>query len=251
MIRAYIVEDELLARNELKRLLRDEADFTVAGEAVDGGRALEEIERLRPEVVFLDIHIPKVSGIEVAAELVNKAWSPRIIFVTAFDRYAIQAFEVNAIDYILKPYDQERLHRACEKLRKWFRDNPDVRAPIEGLMNFLSQQKTGSLIGYPRSGNDRIFIHLEDAVYFHISEDEVTVFLRDGQELVVSGTLKSLMDKLDPSQYRQSHRSYLVNLAMVEKLSPLFGGNFEIVMKDPARSRVPLSRRYAKKFREN
>jgi DNA-binding LytR/AlgR family response regulator len=248
-MKTFIVDDELMARNELKRLLAEEKDFEIVGEAIDGQHALDAIESLNPDVVFLDIHIPKITGIEVAAALAQKAIVPVIVFVTAYDRYAIQAFDVNAVDYILKPYDQERLHRACEKVRKTVSERQDGKGQLDGLLHYLSQQKLRNLIGHRRGSKDRIFINPADVIYFNINLDDVVAFLKDGQELIVSGTLKSLLDQLDPATFQQTHRAYIVNLDYIEKLAPLFGGNFEVILKDPKRTKLPLSRRFAQKFR--
>jgi len=250
MIRAFVVDDEMPARNELKRFLKDETDFSIVGEAMDGEKALADIGQLKPDVVFLDIHIPKLNGLEVAARLCQAELPPAVIFVTAFDEYAIRAFEVNAVDYILKPYDKDRFKKACEKARQLVKDQKTVKEKLNGLTDYLAQQKARSLIGQKRHSRDRIFIHPDDIVYFHIQLTEVLAVLRNGQELIMNSTLKVLLEKLEPEKFQQCHRSYVVNLDGIEKISPLFSGNYEIILKNDQKIKIPLSRRYAKKIRK-
>lgn len=250
MIEALIVDDETPARNELKRFLEKEADFKIAGEAQDGEEALAAVKRLKPHVVFLDIHIPKQTGLQVAQALSELDTPPLVVFITAYDQYAIQAFELSAVDYILKPYDAARFKNACDKVRHVVSDQVQVRDRLTNLRNYLERSKPLQILGHRRNSRDRIFIHPNDVLYFHVQLTEVTAHLANGEELILNTTLKSLFDMLDPSLFQQAHRSYVVNLDQVEKVRPLFGGNCELVLKNSSHGTVPLSRRYARKLKK-
>ena len=249
-MRAFIVDDEIPARNELKRFLELETGFEVVGEAADGETALDSIRRLKPAIVFLDIHIPKLSGLEVAKQLSKFEEPPLVIFVTAFDEYAIQAFEVNAIDYILKPYDQERFKKACAKARRVVQDHSLAKSKLTSLSRYLEKGRPLKIVGHRRKSKDRVFIHPQDVLYFHVQLTEVTARLMGGEELLVHATLKSLLDAIDPNRFQQIHRAYIVNLDQVAKVTPLFSGNFELILKDSAATRIPLSRRFARKLKK-
>jgi DNA-binding LytR/AlgR family response regulator len=198
----------------------------------------------------MDIHIPHTNGLEVAAVLSRLPAPPLVVFVTAYDQHAISAFEINAVDYVLKPYDRDRFRRACQKVRDWLGKREEARGRLSGLVDYLGRQKTCSLTGRNRRGKDRIFIRYEDVAFFRIELTEMLVTLRNGEELIVSGPLSSLMDQLDPEKFHQTHRSFIVSLDAVERISPLFSGNFEIILKAPPKTKIPLSRRYAQKLRK-
>ncbi|MBI4000104.1 MAG: response regulator transcription factor, partial [Candidatus Omnitrophica bacterium] len=168
MISTLIVDDEAPARNELRRFLQSETDFNLIGEASDGESALEAIRRLKPQVVFLDIHIPKMSGLEVAGALSEFEKPPLIIFVTAFDQHAIQAFEVNALDYILKPYDKGRFKKACEKAQKVLNNQGQMKEHLNSLRKYLEKEKPLKILGHKRNSRERVFIHSHDVLYFHV-----------------------------------------------------------------------------------
>ena len=250
MINAFIVEDELPAREELKRFLKEEKDFTIIGEAQEGETALNEIKRLKPAVVFLDIHIPKRNGLEVASILSVLPTFPIVVFVTAYDQYAIQAFELNAIDYLLKPYDGERFKKTCARVRAALTDQSKTKERLTSLKNYLEKGKPLKILGHKRNSRDRIFIHEGDVLYFSVNLTEVTAHMKNGDQLLVNATLRSLLEMLDPAKFQQAHRGYVVNLDQVEKVTPLFGGNFQLASKDSAHSNIPLSRRYTKKLKE-
>ncbi|OGW81599.1 MAG: hypothetical protein A3G33_01865 [Omnitrophica bacterium RIFCSPLOWO2_12_FULL_44_17] len=250
MISTFIVEDEIPARNELKRFLQAEDAFELIGEAADGEEALEMIKRLRPDIVFLDIHMPKKNGLEVAAALAGLPETPLIIFVTAYDEYAIQAFEVNAIDYILKPYDQERFKKACEKAKSALIDRSAAKEKLSSLNSYYEKGKPVKIMGHRRNSRERMFIQPKDVLFFHVELTDVTAHLFDGTDLLVNTTLKSLFEILDPAQFQQTNRAFIVNLDQVEKVIPLFSGNFEILLKGKNQVRIPLSRRYAKQLKK-
>jgi DNA-binding LytR/AlgR family response regulator len=250
MIKTLVVDDEMPARNELKRFLKGEPDFAVLGEASDGETALAEVMRLKPQVVFLDIHMPKRTGLEVAASLAETDLPPVVVFVTAYDEHALEAFEVNAIDYVLKPFDRERFKKTCMKIRRALSDQKEAKKRLTDLSQYLVQKKFPSLVGHKRQSKDRVFIHPRDVYYFHAKLTEVTALMRDHSELIVNATLKTLVEMLESAHFQQSHRAYIVNLNEVARVTPVINGNFEMTLKDSAQTRLPLSRRYAKKLRK-
>ena len=250
MIKTLIVDDEPLARSELKRFLEWESDFQVAGEAQTGEEAILAIRNLKPQVVFLDIHIPTLNGLEVAHILSEFQSPPVVVFVTAYDQYAIQAFEANALDYILKPYDEIRFKKVCERVRQALNHQPQAKEKLDSLKSYLEGGKPLKILGHKRNSRDRVFIHPNEVLYFHVELTEVTAHLVNGDEFLVNATLKSLFDMLDPRKFQQTNRAYIVNLDHVEKVRPLFSGNFELILKNVVHKPLPLSRRYAAKLRQ-
>jgi two-component system LytT family response regulator/two-component system response regulator LytT len=240
MIKALIVDDEPLARSELKRFLQWESDFEVAGEAANGEEA----------IVFLDIHFPGLIGLDVAHILSEFQTPPVVVFVTAYDQYAIQAFEANALDYILKPYDEIRFKKACARVRQALSSQSQSKERLDSLKSYLEGGKPLKILGHKRNSRDRVFIHPNEVLYFHVELTEVTAHLTNGEEFLVNATLKALFDMLDPTKFQQTNRAFVVNLDHVEKVSPLFNGNFELILKNAAREPIPLSRRYASKLRK-
>ena len=248
-ISALVVDDERPAREELKRFLAQEADFNVIGEAEDGEVAVQAVMRLAPKVIFLDIRMPKKDGLEVAGELVQMPNPPVIVFVTAFDEHAIEAFELNALDYILKPYDQTRLQKTLGKIRNSIEDGQRAREKNTSLRTYL-ESRPASLVGRKRNSRDKILIQQSNVLYFHVKLTEVIARTVTGEEYMLNSTLRDLLAKLDANRFQQVHRAYIVNIEQVEKVSPLFSGNFKLGLKDTAHTDVPLSRRYARKLKQ-
>lgn len=250
MIKTFIVDDEALAREELKRFLKEEKTFELIGEAQDGEAALSGIKQLKPSVVFLDIHIPMRNGLEVASMLSTFQSPPLIVFVTAYDQYAIQAFELNAIDYLLKPYDEGRFKKTCARIQTTLQDESAPKDRLKALKKYLDQERPFKVLGFKRNSRDRIFIHEGEVLYFVIHLTEVTAHMKNSDQLLVNATLKSLLEMLDPKKFQQTHRAYIVNLDQVEKVTPMFAGNFNLILKNVDHSAIPLSRRYAKKLKQ-
>ena len=233
MIRVLIVDDEAPARDKLRRWLSEPPDVEIVGECGDGLAAAEAIERLAPDVVFLDIQMPGLSGLEVAAQL-EPATAPLIVFVTAFDEHAVKAFELDAVDYLLKPYDKDRLRKSLDRLRR--RDPAVASAAVRA-----ARRRTGTserlLVPQGESLEllDAAAIHwLEaDDNYVHVHTAQATFMLRR--------TLADLLAQLG-ERFARIHKSAAVNLAEVKALSPLFKGDHELELRSGATLR--LSRRY-------
>ena len=250
MIRVMVVDDEPLSVKELTRLIRQDKDFQITAEATSGTDALEKLKDSTVDIVFLDIEMPGLNGLDVASELARWEKPPRVVFATAYDEYALEAFEAHAIDYILKPFDPERLKKTLERIKTLAQSEKPSAEKFLSLEDDLIQKGIlKKLVGYRRKSKDRILIEPKDVYFFQAKLSEVWAYV-EGQELMIHSPLKELLKSLDPTQFAQTHKAYLVNLGKVEKVSPLFSGNFEISLKHPALSKIPLSRRYAKAFKD-
>jgi len=249
-IPVLIVDDEPLARDELSRLILEDGSFEVAAQAGSGEEALAKLkadESIR--VVFLDIDMPGPSGLQVASRLSDWPDPPLVVFATAYNQYAVEAFETSAIDYILKPYDPERLKKTFAKIKHSTGRKGESREKLQALDQHLVQKQIiKKLVGHERNRKDRILIHPEEVYFFHARFTEVTARLKD-RDLVVNATLKDLLLCLDAERFAQTHKAYIVNLDKVEKVSPMFSGNFEVSLRGIADVKIPLSRRYSRQVK--
>ncbi|OQA53508.1 MAG: Transcriptional regulatory protein YpdB [Candidatus Omnitrophica bacterium ADurb.Bin292] len=245
MIRVLVVDDEALAREELTRLITRDKEFHVVATASNGEEALKEIKQGTFDAVFLDIDMPKMNGLEVASRLVETEMPPRIVFATAFNQYAIDAFKINAIDYILKPYEPDRVQQSLDRIREVLKTQEFYREKFLALEDTLIRKgMLKKIVGHRRNSKERIVLDPAEILYFHAHLAEVSAYSTAG-EFLVRMTLKELVQNLNAAQFAQTHKAYIVNLGQIEKVSPLFSGNFEITLKDPKRTKIPFSRRYA------
>jgi two-component system LytT family response regulator len=237
MIRVLLVDDEEPARDRLRRLLAEVSDVEIAGEAGDGERAMEEIARLSPDVVFLDIQMPGCTGMEVAASLPSPR--PHIIFCTAFDQYAVDAFELSAIDYLLKPVNRARLAQALDRVRSGQKpDDAIEKATLAAAppARFLA-----------RRGAAYRVVPARDVLCF-ASEDGITKLYAADQHYWMSPTLNDLETRLDARQFFRISRAAIVNLDAVREVAPTTGGHGEVTLKDGSKHEV--SRRRFKELTE-
>lgn len=250
MIRVMIVDDEAPARERLAGLIGADPDFQVAAQTANGLEAMRLLKQDPVDLVFLDIQMPEMNGLELASYLAEWKTPPLIVFATAYDEYAVKAFEAHAIDYILKPYDAERLKKTFATVKEQIRLQKSVRGKLVSLGEDL--MKSGAVkmvVGRKRNSKDRIMIDPREVLFFQAHLAEVTAHL-EGQELIVSKTLEALIKLLDPSKFVQPHRSYIVNLAKVEKVVPLFKENYELVLKDSKHTHIPLSRHRSQEIKK-
>ena len=249
MQRCLIVDDEMPARQELLYVLSNVKDVEVIGEAAHGMEALDLIEKLRPDIVFLDIQMPKMSGIDVARKLLDKEYQPIIIFVTAYDKFAVEAFEVNAIDYLLKPISEERLKDRLERINEIKQKEETLNIIQLGkLVEYLkSNEKTSPQIISLYHQNKFIPIEMEEVIYATI-EDKTTIIVSSRGRFEINCTLNDLMEKLDSSVFFRSHKSYIVNLKYIESIEPWFNSTFNINLKGN-KDVIPVSRNYYKDFK--
>jgi two-component system, LytTR family, response regulator LytT len=245
-----LVDDEPLAREGLKRLLGSCHDVRVVGEAADGKEALDKIKELSPQIVFLDIRMPKLSGLEVAAEVGRLEKPPVLIFATAYDEYAVKAFELSAVDYVLKPYEKERILKAMDRAKALLGQTEVIKDQFQVLNRVVAKGSyLERICGYQSENKDRNFFDVASVMYFHAELADVYAHLKGGPTYLVKSTLKELMTRLNPKKFFQVHKAHIVNLDFVDKVSPETSGNFSIYLNDPERTRVPLSRRFARPFR--
>ncbi len=247
-VRVLIADDEPLARERIRTLLSRFAQVTVAGEARDGSETLEMIRDLGPSLVFLDVQMPEMDGFAVLEKL-DSTSAPAVIFVTAYDAFALRAFEVHAIDYLLKPFTRARFTRAMEhSLRRLGQANGS--AGIEpGLLSLLESIRS------ERKAQGRIAIRSEQGVYFvRISEiDWLEAFGNyvkihvGSQEHLLRDSLKCFEERLDPNRFLRVHRSAVVNLDSIERLEPWFHGEYSVFLRDG--TKLTSSRTYSERLR--
>jgi two-component system, LytTR family, response regulator len=247
-IRTLIVDDEPLARDRVRRFLRDERDIQIIGECGNGQEAIKAIREQRPDLVFLDIQMPEKTGFDVVRAL-DPEETPTVIFVTAYDRYALQAFEVHALDYLLKPFNRDRMHRAVKRAR----DHIDRR----GLMGL--DERLAALIADLRGEKkylDRLVVKAVGRVFF-LKADEIDwieaagnyVKLHSGREShMIRETMNGIEAKLDPDKFLRIHRSTVVNIDRIKELQPMFSGDYAVLLKDG--TELALSRHYRERFLE-
>jgi two-component system LytT family response regulator len=218
-MKILIVDDEpdarLMLSTLLKRLKESEPDLELVGEADDGVTAVEAIDRLRPDLVLLDVRMPNISGFEVIKQLAGDP--PAIIFVTGYDEYAIAAFQVCAIDYLLKPVEPERLSFGIEKVRKELRS----RERSEQMERLLAKVGQGGYLKrvFCRKENSLLPVGLE-LIYAFVAEKELVYALTDGEKHPVDHRLRELEERLDPAQFARAHRAVIVNLSHIQKITP-------------------------------
>ncbi len=229
-IRTLIVDDEPLARERIRSLLAHEPDMEVTGECADGTAAVAAIKEQAPDLVFLDVQMPGLGGFDVLRAL-NKEELPLVIFVTAYDQHALKAFEVHALDYLLKPFKQARFRETLQRARKALADQ-QAGAASKDLLALLGQARPERerLVRIPvRTGERVLFVKVEQIEYIESAGNYVV--LHAGKENhVVRETLTALEEKLDPKQFLRISRSTLVNLDAIKELQPLFKGEHAVVL---------------------
>ena len=226
-----IVDDEPWARRRIATLLETERDIEVVGECADGSGAIEKIIDLSPDLVFLDVQMPELDGFEVV-DAVGPDRMPLVIFATAYDKYALQAFDAHALDYLLKPFDEERFYRALDRARRELQqgkaslDN-NLRALLGSLRNGRKYLQRLAV----KSGGRVIFLRSTDVDWFEASGNYVVLHAGRDSHLL-RGTLNALENKLDAAQFLRIHRSTIVNLDRVKELQPWFHGEQVLVLQD-------------------
>ena len=239
-MRAYLVDDEPLALERLDRMLRATGRVEIAGSHRDPVEAAEELRRLRPDLLFLDIHMPGLSGFELLAELVEQ---PLVIFTTAYDQYALEAFQANSIDYVLKPIESERLERALAKAERLLgQARPDIRELLTQLGAALHSAKGAGLERITsRSGDKLELVDLRRVTHFFANE-KLTFAATAERNYVVDQTIAELESKLDAARFVRIHRSAIVSLEHLAELHAGFGGRMIARLKDAKRTELPVSR---------
>ncbi len=238
-----IADDEAPARRKLARFLGEHDDVSIVAEASNGIDALDLIAMMKPRLVFLDIHMPDLDGLGVAQALVRADEPPAIVFVTAYDRYAVKAFEVSALDYLLKPYDRNRFEQALERARRSVETRPDGETLAATLARIRNEEQYIRRLLIPNEGRS-----------FFVATREIERLESDGNNVIVHtarathalrATLESIETRLDPAQFARVHRSHVVNIDEIAEIHPWFHGDYKIKMRDG--TEIAWSRRYAAK----
>ncbi len=279
---AVIVDDEPLARRELHYLLGRAGDVTVIAEASNGIEAVDIIRTNAPDIVFLDVQMPGLDGFAVLKKLLNgkphaQAAMPEVVFATAFDQYAVRAFDVNAIDYLLKPFDEKRVHQAIDKVRA--RRSAAASATIEPVPQASSEERLESLLkllqlqaetGSPkpattgegptsrirsgkvvvRSAQRLLLVDQHDISFASIEEGDISVVTTTMEGLANCRTIEELADQVDPSAFWRAHRSYLVNIQHIREVVPWFKSSYLLRMDDRKHTEIPVARAQIKRLRE-
>jgi len=253
---ALVADDERLARDELCFLLA-ERDVEVVGRAANGPEAVSLAESLEPDVVFLDIQMPGLTGFEAARQMVNKQLPVELVFVTAYDQHAIEAFEVNAVDYLLKPIDATRLEQAVERARRRIAGRRAAGGPV-GLKN-EDVERIVQLVTARQHRRDRLavkvgdrflLIQAEEVIFASLADEGITIVANNLAGTSNYRTLDELQAQLDPAVFWRVHRSHLVNINKIKEIVPWFSRNYILRMKDPKATEIPVSRLQTKRLRE-
>jgi DNA-binding LytR/AlgR family response regulator len=244
-LRVVLVDDEPPARERLRRLLRDHADVAVVGEAGDGASALDAIAALSPDAVFLDVQMPELDGLAVAAALGERDDGPSVVFATAYDAHAMKAFELAAVDYLLKPIAKERLAASLERVRKRRGSGAGAGAAdnaaelARAVLERLGANRPLKMAVRCGAKYDVFDVRRVTAV---LAQDHYAAILVDGKELLSDESLDRIMARLDPALFLRVHRSAIVNIELVHQLEQEGERKYVAIMSDTKRTRVPIAR---------
>jgi len=249
-LRILIVDDEPLARARTRRLLEGVPDAVVVGEAGSAEQARARIAEDRPDLLLLDIQMPEEDGFELLRSLDPR---PAVVFVTAFDQYAVRAFEENAVDYLLKPFRSERLLQALERARRERSQSGEISRRITDLLASLDRSRLGDGAHLERFtvrvGQRQLIVRAEEVMWFG-AEDKLVFAATASDRHWVNFTLDQLEQRLDPRRFARVHRGVIVNLDFAAALRPGFAGTYRLELKDKGRTEVPVSRARARQLRE-
>lgn len=239
MQKVVIIDDERLARNELKKLLLDFPEVEVIGEAANAAEGLEKIESLSPDLIFLDIQMPGKTGFDMLTELDS---APHVIFTTAYDEYALKAFEVNALDYLMKPVEPKRLADALQKMQ--LAEEKEIAASMAGINRGILTENDQVFV---KDGERCWFVKLSEVRLFESVGNYAKVFFGAYKPLILK-SLNALEERLDEKVFFRANRKHIVNLRMIEKIEPYFNGG--LLLELYGGEKVEVSRRQAVKFKE-
>lgn len=245
---AVVVDDEQLARDELCFLLESVPEVEVVGQASNGLEAVQLVDKLSPQLLFLDIQMPGLDGFQVVRELMSRTEVPQFIFVTAFDRYAIKAFEVNAIDYLLKPVEKARLKEAISRTSA--AATGPITTQLERLLGALERESAPKQLVVKAS--DRfLLVDSQDVIYATVEDGVVTIATDRVVGTSNVRTLEELSATLDPAVFWRVHRSYIVNLQRIKEVIPWFNRTIQLKMADRSQTEIPVSRSQTRRLKNH
>lgn len=248
-IRTLIVDDEPLARERLRKFLQSQPDIEIVAECADGAEALAAARSEKPDLIFLDVQMPELDGFGVVAGL-DMDPLPAVIFVTAYDRFALKAFEVHALDYLLKPFDRERFQIALDRARKLVeqRATGDLNRRLSSLITDLKPQQAEpkylDRIAVKTEGRV-LFFKIDDIDWIEAADNYVSIHIGN-EEHLHRETMASLETKLPPTRFLRISRSTIVNIERIKEMQPMFHGDYAVILKNGAR--LSLSRNYREKL---
>jgi two-component system, LytTR family, response regulator len=256
-MRVVVVDDEQLAREELCYQLGQLGAAEVVAQAANGLEAIAAVERHDPDLVFLDVQMPGLTGFEVARRLLQRDEEPpAFIFVTAFDQHAIEAFEVNAVDYLLKPVDVTRLEQALQRARRRLSsERATGQAPLnDQLERIVKMVSSGRQVRRDqvavKVGERFLLVHADDIIYASLADESINIVTGHVTGSSNYRTLDDLQARLDPEVFWRVHRSHLVNINKIKEIVPWFSRNYILRMKDAKSTEIPVSRSQTKRLRE-
>jgi two-component system LytT family response regulator/two-component system response regulator LytT len=257
-MRVVVVDDEQLARDELCYQLEQLGNIDIIGQAGNGLEAITAIERLEPDLVFLDVQMPGLNGFEVARRLLGREEeAPALVFVTAYDQHAIEAFEVNAVDYLLKPVEGARLDQAVQRARRRVEaDRPSAAAAgsmndqLQRIVKMMADRQIRREQVAVKVGERFMLVQADEIIYASLADESINIVT--GQVTGTSNyrTLDDLQARLDPEVFWRVHRSHLVNINKIKEIVPWFSRNYILRMKDAKSTEIPVSRAQTKRLRE-
>jgi DNA-binding LytR/AlgR family response regulator len=252
-INTIIVDDEKPAREELAFLLKGFPEINVIGQGKNGVEAVALIKEHAPDLVFLDVQMPGLDGFGVLKKLVErKVKVPHVVFATAFDHYAVQAFDVNAVDYVLKPFDKARIAKAITRARKMLDSQTTATERLEQLVNQLGATKQAAqpVKLLVKSQQRLLLVNAEALVFASIEGGSISMVARDAEGSSNYRTLEELHAALDSESFWRPHRSYLVNIHHIKEVVPWFNSGYMLKMSDKKQTEIPVSRAQTKRLRE-
>jgi two-component system LytT family response regulator/two-component system response regulator LytT len=244
-ISTLIVDDEELAREELSYLLKDFPEIDIMQTASNGLEAVRLIEELEPELVFLDVQMPGLDGLGVIAKVREKGGPiPHFVLTTAFDQYAVEAFRLRALDYVLKPVEKERLAESVDRAKRALEEKPPHEKPADAPK--AAAQRTKLLV---RANNRNLIVDAQDLIYATIDEGTITVVTSHFEGQSNYRTIEELQSNLDPDLFWRVHRSFLVNINKIREVIPWFKSSFQLKMDDKKQTEIPVSRIQTRRLR--
>jgi len=248
---AVIVDDEQLARDELSYLLKSVGDVSVIAQGHNGLEAINLIKEFSPDLLFLDVQMPGLDGFGVIKKLLDKKVPlPHIVFATAFDQYAVKAFEVNAIDYLLKPFDKKRVAQAVEKARRKVHSSGSGTEKLDTLMKLLESQRPQNSKVLLRAAGRLLLVDQKDVCFASIEDGIISVVATNLEGQSNCRTLEELLEALDPDVFWRAHRSFVVNINRIKEVVPWFKSSYQLRMDDRKQTEVPVSRAQTRRLRE-
>lgn len=251
-ISCIIVDDEQPALEELHFLLSSLADVKIIGQGHNGVEAIKLVEELEPDLLFLDIEMPGLNGFKVVEQLSKKDVLPQVIFVTAYDQYAVKAFDIHAMDYILKPIERTRLEKAVQRVKKQLESESKMSGQLQNLISLMASpehkpKKSKLLV---KDKNRNLLVDSEDLIYASVSGSVVHVATQELTGETNFRTLEELQANLDPEIFWRVHRSYLVNINKIKEVVPWFNRTLQLKMADRKETEIPVSRSHSKRLKE-